>query len=250
MKTNEEWKAWGDLDPLYAVASWAGKKKKGANPWTDEEFYALGVDWNSFCYAWQANAPFKNGSVLEIGCGAGRLTQMLAAQFQYVTAADVSPGMIAYAKEHVTVANVNWQVTDGNKLPAGDATMDAVFSCHVFQHFPDNESQLRTFAEIFRVLKPGGSFLVHIAMHEFPQVNRGFIRFGRLAYRTFLGLRDLKAAAWRFLTKFGAPPYIYGTSYEMRPLQQDLRKLGFQDVGLVGVLAKSGFHTCVFGRKP
>ena len=54
MKSNVEWKKWGEVDPLYAVASWAGKQRGQSNPWTDEEFYELGrSDWADFVRHWQ-----------------------------------------------------------------------------------------------------------------------------------------------------------------------------------------------------
>jgi len=42
MKSNQEWMQWGKVDPLYAVASWKDRERSGSNPWTDEEFYAIG----------------------------------------------------------------------------------------------------------------------------------------------------------------------------------------------------------------
>ena len=48
MKSNTEWELWGKSDPLYGVASWAGRERGGENPWTDEDFYALGEDWLDF----------------------------------------------------------------------------------------------------------------------------------------------------------------------------------------------------------
>lgn len=42
MKSNLEWEKWGERDPLFAVASWAGKERGGAQAWTDAEFYSMG----------------------------------------------------------------------------------------------------------------------------------------------------------------------------------------------------------------
>ena len=55
MKSNIEWKKWGQVDPLYAVATWPGKQKGSEKPWTDDEFYALGAsDWQDFHSKWQS----------------------------------------------------------------------------------------------------------------------------------------------------------------------------------------------------
>lgn len=244
METSKDWKAYGEMDPLWAVASWAGRKHTDANPWTDAEFYALGADWDAFEAAWRQNIGFVPGTVLEIGCGAGRITQMLAMAFQHVTAADVSPAMIDYAKARISAQNITWHATNGDTLPAPDSAMDAVFSCHVFQHFPDNAAQLATLRETFRVLKPGGTFFVHIVVHQFPEVNRSFRLVARLAYQ---GFRIVQTAKTRIIRQF--KPIIHGTSYELTPLFNDLRAIGFLNLGMVAVQAKSGMHTCVFGKK-
>ena len=66
MLTNVEWKAWGKKDPLWGVASWAGRERNGPNPWTDQEFYELGADWLDFERAWRQTVGYEPGTVLEI----------------------------------------------------------------------------------------------------------------------------------------------------------------------------------------
>ena len=77
--TNEEWRVWGDVDPMFGVAAWSGRRQFDANPWTIEEFQALGQrDWRDFWALWQRWCPVENDSVMEIGCGAGRMSNALA----------------------------------------------------------------------------------------------------------------------------------------------------------------------------
>src|SRR5262245_58251070 len=100
--SNREWQLWGRLDPMYAVASWRGKAKDDAAPWTPEEFFALGArDWTDFRKHWERYG-LATDSCLEIGCGAGRITKQLAASFQSVHAVDVSDAMVALAREHIS----------------------------------------------------------------------------------------------------------------------------------------------------
>src|SRR5258708_2555315 len=97
LKSNTEWKQWGKDDPLWGVASWDGKQKGGASPWTDEEFYALGEsDWQDFLRHWRQYG-IDTRSCLEIGCGAGRITRQLAKSFDRVYGVDVSEDMIRRA---------------------------------------------------------------------------------------------------------------------------------------------------------
>jgi SAM-dependent methyltransferase len=128
LASNEEWQAWGRLDPLYGVAAIPGRAD--ANPWTDEAFYEMGaIDWNLFRPKWEQYGV-RRGSCVEIGCGAGRLTAHLARYFHSVHGLDVSAGMIEYARTHVP-ANVFLHLTNGLEIPLPADSADAVFSTHV-----------------------------------------------------------------------------------------------------------------------
>ena len=251
LASNVEWKEWGKIDPLWGVASWPDRQRGGPRPWTDDEFYALGADWHDFEEAWRRCGGRSDGTVLEIGCGAGRMTRMLSGSFVHVIAADVSTDMIAYARARVLHENIDWQVSDGVKLPAADASVDAVFSCHVFQHFLDNRAQLATFAQIHRILKPGGSFFVHIPIHSFPESNDKYVHMARASYAAYLRLARVTMALRRLLMTFGGKPYMRGVSYEMLPLINDLKNLGFLDISIAMVTVSSDdrLHSCVYGRK-
>jgi SAM-dependent methyltransferase len=97
-------------------------------------------------------------SVVDIGCGVGRLTRALAAQVEDVVAIDVSGEMLQRAREHnAHLDNVRWVHGDGSTLTGiGDACADAVVSHVVFQHIPDPQITLGYIREIGRVLRPGG----------------------------------------------------------------------------------------------
>jgi SAM-dependent methyltransferase len=96
--------------------------------------------------------------VVDVGCGIGRLTRALAARAAHVDAFDVSPEMVARAREHnAHVENVTWHAGDGTTLrPLPDASVDAVVSHVVFQHVPDPAITYGYVAEMGRVLRPGG----------------------------------------------------------------------------------------------
>src|SRR5688500_14957969 len=79
--------------------------------------------------------------VVEIGCGAGRMSRAIARRVARVTARDVSPRMLELAREqNPTLDNVEWVLGDGMTL-AGvpDASADACISYVVLQHIPDRE---------------------------------------------------------------------------------------------------------------
>jgi SAM-dependent methyltransferase len=96
--------------------------------------------------------------VVEIGCGVGRLTRVLAWRAERVTAIDIAPRMLELAREHNPgLGTVEWLLGDGHTLAGvADASADGVFSHVVFQHIPDPAITLGYVAEMGRVLRPGG----------------------------------------------------------------------------------------------
>jgi SAM-dependent methyltransferase len=94
-------------------------------------------------------------TVVEIGCGVGRITRALAAHCHEVLAVDVSAEMLTRARE-LEIVNVRWLLGDGRTLPVPDASADGVFSHVVFQHVPDPAITLGYVGEMGRVLRPGG----------------------------------------------------------------------------------------------
>jgi peptidoglycan/LPS O-acetylase OafA/YrhL/SAM-dependent methyltransferase len=117
-------------------------------------------------------------AVVEIGCGLGRITRVLAARSADVLALDVSDEMLARAREHNPhLANVRWILGDGRSLAAvADGSADACISVVVLQHVPDPEITLGYVREVGRVLRPGGWAALQVsddpAIHA-PRPGRG-----------------------------------------------------------------------------
>ena len=109
--------------------------------------------------------------VVEIGCGVGRLTRVIAERARAVKAIDVSAEMLAIARrENDSLSNVTWIEGDGVSLAGvGDASAELVVSHVVFQHIPDPRITLGYVREIGRVLAPGG--LAALQMSNNPAVH-------------------------------------------------------------------------------
>lgn len=97
-------------------------------------------------------------TVLDIGCGPGRLTRAIARRAGRAVGIDVSAEMLLRARSlNAGIHNTMWLIGDGTSLqPLQDASVDAVISHVVFQHIPDPAITLGYIAEIGRVLKQGG----------------------------------------------------------------------------------------------
>ena len=110
-------------------------------------------------------AKIKAGDkVLDVGCGTGNLTltaKMYAGAPGSVYGIDPSPEMIDVAQKKAKRMGSETIFDTGliEKIAFPDATFDVVISRLVIHHLPDDLKR-RGFAEVFRVLKPGGSFLL------------------------------------------------------------------------------------------
>lgn len=229
LASNEEWKAWGKLDPLYGVATIREHAKSGANPWTDEAFYELGAtDWRLFCSKWEQYGVNRSTCV-EIGCGAGRLTAHLAQHFQSVHGLDVSAGMIDYARGRMP-SNVSLHVTGGLDIPLPDGSATAVFSAHVLQHLSSGDAIVSCIREMHRVLAPGSTVMLHVPVIVWPWGSFHGVHklVHRLKCRVDGWQAQLKRHAFRLgLTKRPAMQVIW---YELSWLCGRLAQAGFQNI--------------------
>ena len=178
-------------------------------------------DWDEF-WKWgetlaqrfldESGIPFTGQErMLEIGCGVGRMTQYFAGRFAEVHALDVSPEMIARARERLAGrANVQLHVGNGLDLRGfADGQFDFVFSYITFQHIPRAAITAKYIREAGRVLKPGGHF--YFQVNNLPLGLRARLRLrsrvkgwikgrgpaGSRSGEAAEGPRDLDHPAWR-----------------------------------------------------
>ena len=102
----------------------------------------------------------KDSRVLEIGCGTGVISRVLARWpgVAGVLGLDPSPGLVARARElSEGFPNLTFQVADGRAVPIVDGAFDVVVLHRVLSHVPGPD---RVLAEAFRLLCPGGRLAV------------------------------------------------------------------------------------------
>ncbi|MBO9660462.1 MAG: methyltransferase domain-containing protein, partial [Chitinophagaceae bacterium] len=97
---------------------------------------------------------------LEIAAGTGRVTNHIRTRIPTqakLIASDISEDMLAVAKSKLSNADIEWQNIDAQQLPFNDSSIDVVVCCFGYMFVPDKP---KAFAEVYRVLKPGGQFLL------------------------------------------------------------------------------------------
>lgn len=110
-------------------------------------------------YIWEELGFFgeyavKGDKILDLGCGNGRLYELLKEKSVDYYGIDNSEKLIEIAK--IRYPEVKFLVADALNLPFPDSFFDKVFSIAVLHHIPSEELRLKFLEEIKRVLKPGG----------------------------------------------------------------------------------------------
>jgi SAM-dependent methyltransferase len=157
-KMRRDWDERARQNARYYVAT-------GKADWTDEEFFRSGESHvreqilNDMINICQGRNPAEM-RVLEIGCGAGRVTRALAQVFGRVDGVDVSGEMVKRAREALQeFPNARAHQNNGADLAMfGDSEFDFAFSSIVFQHIPSKAVIENYVREVRRVLKPGALF--------------------------------------------------------------------------------------------
>jgi ubiquinone/menaquinone biosynthesis C-methylase UbiE len=104
--------------------------------------------------------PSMTTVALELGCGTGRVTRHLRRvlpQSCKLIASDLSVDMLAVARNKLGDLPIDWQIIDAHQLPFERNSLDVVVCAFAYMFVADKE---KAFGEAFRVLKPGGSFIL------------------------------------------------------------------------------------------
>nr|WP_179822496.1 class I SAM-dependent methyltransferase [Nocardiopsis aegyptia] len=204
-QVRRDWTRLGSAEPLWAVCVDPGKRGGG---WDDDEFLASGraeID-PALARLEELGARPGRGRVLDFGCGAGRLSNALAAHFDRVDGVDISAPMLAEARRlDRSGGRITFHLNARPDLSLfEDDSFDLVYTDLVLQHLPPElaEGYLREFA---RVVRPGGALVLGV-----PESER----------RTFKGLVfryapwPLVALAQRVLLRYPAPMRMHTLATE------------------------------------
>ncbi|WP_023974328.1 class I SAM-dependent methyltransferase [Clostridium beijerinckii] len=119
----------------------------------------------------------KDKIVLDIACGTGYGSALLAKNAKYVYGVDISQEAIDYCNEKYNMDNLNYQKGSISEIPLEDSSIDVIISFETIEHV--NEELQRKFKkEIVRVLKPDGLLIMSTpdkyVYSDIPKYNNEF----------------------------------------------------------------------------
>lgn len=104
-----------------------------------------------------------NERVLDIGCGLGNQTLLLAQKCGYITGIEINSEFITtarwFAEQVGNKVNVDFEHRRLEEIHFPSDSFDFIFSICVLEHIPDHESIIQ---EVKRILKPGGRLLLSV----------------------------------------------------------------------------------------
>jgi 2-polyprenyl-6-hydroxyphenyl methylase / 3-demethylubiquinone-9 3-methyltransferase len=107
---------------------------------------------------WRAPVPLQGLKILDIGCGAGILSEPLARLGAFMTSIDPARRNIEVAKDHAAKANlaIDYRCISAEELSSGGALFDTVLAMEVIEHVRD---LVRFLNQAVKMVRPGGMFV-------------------------------------------------------------------------------------------
>ena len=175
----------------------------------------------------QENIQLKPGmSFLEIGCGRGRVSAMLAKFGVNVTGLDISSEAITLAKKIFKKNNLKGSFVCGDveSLPFSSNKFNLVFGGGVLEHV---ENTQKAFGEVFRVLRRKGKLITTMPCLSLTTITQGLLT-GSIPQIPIL--KNLYLFIHRDLLKEKLMIYGYEKIYSIKKIVAMVEKAGFKKV--------------------
>jgi SAM-dependent methyltransferase len=160
--------------------------------------------------------PSPDAEALEVAAGSGALTTVLAPRVRSLLATDFASEMVAVLRERLEstgASNVRTAVMDGQSLDLEDSSFDVAGCAFALMLFPD---RAKGFAELARVLRPGGRAVVS-----------GWT--GPERFELFGLFLDAMRAAFPDMPPPPNPPPVFSLA-DPKQFQHEMEAGGFRDV--------------------
>lgn len=211
--TDKDWQQIGDDNPFWGVLTAPQFHRDALTPESIETFYASGVndmEWLAARVERHFGRPLTATRALDFGCGVGRLTRAMRKFATSIVGLDVSPGMLARARE-VADDTIRFQSA------LTDEQFDWLHSFIVFQHIPPARG-MAILRDLLGRLLPGGWLTLHFTV----------ARTEALKPRSILGV--LRSA---LSVRFRKPGLVSMFDYDLGALVDLCYRAGIENMTLI-----------------
>jgi len=163
----------------------------------------------------------KFANALDVGCGEGRFCRMLKAAGVRATGIDPTAPFVELARQRDPGGD--YRLGRAEQLEFPDASFDLAVTYITLIDIPDFRAAIR---EMARVLRPGGSLMIHIPLYQFPNENGPW---GPLWQRTHAFTRTVSNIKADLARRRGSK-LMRGTPYSLEGLRKFLLDLGLNRV--------------------
>jgi len=166
LSTDRAWEEWGKRDPYFSVITDPRYRRTALDEGARREFFATGrghVDYLLSTIRKNVDPDFTPRSVVDFGCGVGRLLIPFASVASDVVGLDVSDAMLQEAQRNCELhkaGNVRLIKSDDG-LSGLTGVFDLLHSCIVFQHIPFARGQV-ILAQLLQHIRPGGVAAIQV----------------------------------------------------------------------------------------
>jgi SAM-dependent methyltransferase len=223
-KASAQWERFGRSDPYYGVFSVEEFRRDNLDAAARERFFASGEEHVARVLDSinrHVDPGFVPSTVLDHGCGVGRLVIPFAARAERVVGVDVSASMLEEARRNCAIHGVaNAEFVSADRLDALGPGFDLVHSFIVLQHVPPKLG-VPIFERLAALVRPGGVGVVHVAFasRERSARLRAFLaRSVPLAYNL---ANVVRRRPWSY-------PHMQMNAYPLNALMDRLLRQGYE----------------------
>jgi len=240
--TDADWRRIGESEPHWGVLTAPEFRQARLDPANLEEFYATGqrhIADVAMQFSQIFGVAFHASKAFDFGCGVGRLTEAMAAYADHVIGYDISPGMLAAARQHGTAGRYTDELPDG---PFG-----WINSYIVFQHIPASRG-MQLLDQLMARLAPGGFVSLHFTIYREPRDHHVWVERGKLRHLP----RPLQRLVRQQIKRFAKQPPL-GTvlmyDYDLTRIIEVLHRAGIGRTLLVHDNHGGHHGVKIFGRR-
>ena len=226
MTAPNPWNRYAAIEPLFAVLANPKYLRANLTAEAEQEFFATGEAWARHVMETirqRLSHAFSPRTILEFGCGPGRVAVAFAEHAPSVVAADASPAMLELAKANsARLGRQHILFQTAEELFASPQRFDLINASLVFQHIPPAEG-LPLLSRLIGKLAPYGIAVVSIPYRRTAGKLTTFSRGMRMR------VPAANAAANVLMRKPAAFPFLYAHVYDVSDVLSTLREAGCHD---------------------